>query len=72
MTEKDLPLRLTGGRISTEGRVEVKLGQGWGLLCGDGWGMMEANVVCNQLGLGHAKSAVQVSHNSLMSCPPLI
>lgn len=59
VTEKDLTVRLVGGRTTTEGRVEVRMPQGWGLLCGDGWAIMEANVVCNQLGLGHAKSSVQ-------------
>ncbi|GBM85241.1 Lysyl oxidase 3A [Araneus ventricosus] len=59
VTEKDLAIRLVGGRTTTEGRVEVRMPQGWGLICGDGWGITEANVVCNQLRLGHAKSSVQ-------------
>lgn len=60
VTEKDIAIRLAGGRTTTEGRVEVRLGpQGYGLICGDGWGIMEANVICNQLGFGHARSSVQ-------------
>lgn len=52
--------RLNGGRMSNEGRVEVKFGKGrWGSICPDGWSMLEANVVCKQLGLGYAKFALQ-------------
>uniref|UniRef100_A0A182JJM3 protein-lysine 6-oxidase n=1 Tax=Anopheles atroparvus TaxID=41427 RepID=A0A182JJM3_ANOAO len=62
-----LELRLVGGRVADEGRVEVRLvpadGTGppgaWGSVCGDGWGLLEGNVVCRQLGLGYANNAVQ-------------
>ncbi|XP_053672196.1 lysyl oxidase homolog 2B-like [Anopheles nili] len=62
---KALELRLVGGRTSGEGRVEVRtvaedgtLGP-WGSVCGDGWGLLEGNVACRQLGLGYANNAVQ-------------
>ncbi|GLG96781.1 Lysyl oxidase-like protein 2 [Gryllus bimaculatus] len=61
VTNQKLTLRLVGGRVREEGRVEVKLGNSssWGLICGDGWSLLEAGVVCRQLGLGFAADAVQ-------------
>ncbi|XP_034109146.1 lysyl oxidase homolog 3B [Drosophila albomicans] len=58
-----LYVRLRGGRSPNEGRVEVRIdGQHWGSICADGWGMLEANVVCRQLGLGYASEAFQTDY----------
>ena len=56
-----MQIRLAGGRSDQEGRVEIKLNKGWGLICGDGWSLFEAAVVCRQLGLSYAQYALQHS-----------
>ncbi|XP_034254950.1 lysyl oxidase homolog 3B-like [Thrips palmi] len=55
-----LHVRLAGGRTEEEGRVEVRAKGGeWSAVCGDGWSLLEAGVVCRDLGLGYASAAVQ-------------
>ena len=41
-------VQLVGG--STQGRVEVCVGQTWGTVCHSGFGTNNARVVCRQLG----------------------
>ncbi|XP_022186790.1 lysyl oxidase homolog 3 [Nilaparvata lugens] len=55
-----MQVRLAGGRVYSEGRVEIRhSGMDWGAICGDGWSLLEASVVCRQLGLGYAQDALQ-------------
>ena len=44
------PLRLVGGNVPNEGRVEICLNDVWGTVCDDGWSTTDATVVCRQLG----------------------
>ena len=43
-------LRLAGGNIPNEGRVEICMDSAWGTVCDDSWDSTDATVVCRQLG----------------------
>ena len=43
-------VRLVGGNVPNEGRVEVCINNVWGTVCDDGWSSTDASVVCRQLG----------------------
>ena len=43
-------LRLAGGNIANEGRVEICIDNIWGTVCINSWGRTDAAVVCRQLG----------------------
>eukprot|EP00057_Strongylocentrotus_purpuratus_P018205 XP_011672679.1 PREDICTED: scavenger receptor cysteine-rich domain superfamily protein [Strongylocentrotus purpuratus] len=52
-------LRLAGGYVPGEGRVEI-LGESgdWGTICDDGWDNTDAGVACRQLGYPDALEAI--------------
>ncbi|CAH8448818.1 unnamed protein product [Schistosoma guineensis] len=50
----DGDIKLVDGPSEQTGTVLVYRTYGWGKVCDDHWTMKEANVVCRQLGMGHA------------------
>ena len=42
-------VRLIGGSIEYEGRLEVCINGVWGTVCYNGWGNIDATVVCNRI-----------------------
>jgi len=49
----DGDVRLLGGSVPNEGRVEICFNETWGTVCDDFWSMNDAKVVCRQLGFSN-------------------
>ena len=59
-------VRLVGGNVPNEGRVEVCINNVWGTVCDDGWSSTDASVVCRQLGYSmEGQTLVLVFHTNM-------
>lgn len=52
------PVRLVDGMAPTEGRVELFYNGQWGSICDDHWSLVEADIVCRELGFPGAQYAL--------------
>ena len=52
----DIEVRLVGGSSPSMGSLEVMYNGNWGRICGTGFGMSEALVVCRHIGYSYAVS----------------
>lgn len=50
LVSEEIQFRLTGGRSSDEGHLEINYGGTWGRICGSGFGTSEALVACRHIG----------------------
>uniref|UniRef100_A0A8C9WH27 SRCR domain-containing protein n=1 Tax=Scleropages formosus TaxID=113540 RepID=A0A8C9WH27_SCLFO len=63
VTCEDSDVRLVNGNSPCEGRVEVRHEEQWGTVCGWGWDITDASVVCRQIMFcGDAVAAPQYGH----------
>ncbi|XP_038614782.1 scavenger receptor cysteine-rich domain-containing group B protein [Tachyglossus aculeatus] len=65
-------LRLVNGHGSCQGRVEVLHPSGWGTVCDDDWGFLDAQVACRQAGCGPALGATVLGYFGYGTGPVLL
>ena len=62
-------VRLVGGDTLLEGRVEIFLFGQWGTVCDDRWDLVDATVVCHELGYQRAVEAPRSAYFGAGSGP---
>ncbi|XP_053388149.1 deleted in malignant brain tumors 1 protein-like [Mercenaria mercenaria] len=62
-------VRLVGGSLPSEGRVEVQHNGVWGTVCGNSFTQHDADVVCRMLSFNH--SAVSIQYNTTRGSGPI-
>ncbi|EDV19642.1 uncharacterized protein TRIADDRAFT_61895 [Trichoplax adhaerens] len=65
-------IKLVGSSKPSEGRVMIFHNGKWGSICGNGWDIKDAAIVCRQLGYKKAKQATAGSHFGFGSEPILL
>ena len=60
-------LRLVNGTNQLEGTVQVLYNGTWGSVCDNNWDILDAHVVCHQLGYVDAIAATRQSHFGISS-----
>ena len=62
-------IRLVGGSTIREGRVEVCMDGRWGTVCGEGWGDIQAGLICSTMGFpAQSKNIPQTTHTTATMC----
>ena len=59
-------IRLAGGNIPNEGRIEICMSNEWGTVCDDSWSSVDAAVVCRQL--GYSTTGTNVGYGCTVLC----
>ena len=65
-------IRLMGGTVPTEGRVEVCVNFNWGTVCDDFWGVPDATVACRQLGFSDRNAVATVLASFGQGTDPIV